>query len=174
MNASKKNSRKLILSDPVKRPLCLRVYPDPVLRKKCAPVTTYDRMIHDLANDMLIFMREHKGIGLAAPQVGILKEIIVADIGLGQICLINPKITHHSGSEKLEERCLSLPEYFLEIRRNTHITVSGFDPEGKKVKMEIQGLLARVIQHEIDHLHGTLICDYAPLRKGGGIEVLKN
>ncbi|MBN2145668.1 MAG: peptide deformylase, partial [Candidatus Aureabacteria bacterium] len=123
----------------------------------------------DLANDMLIFMREHKGIGLAAPQVGILKEIIVADIGQGQICLINPKIIHHSGSQILTERCLSLPEYFLEIRRHTHISVTGFSPEGKKLKMEIQGLLARVIQHEIDHLHGTLICDYAPLRKGGEI-----
>lgn len=165
MNTGKNKSSKLLISSPEKRPLSLRRYPDRILREKAKPVENIDGVIQKLTEDMRIFMKEHRGIGLAATQVGILKEIFVADIKGVPIYLINPKIVDRSGEESLVESCLSLPEYSVEIKRNTCVTLSGFTPEGKEVFYEVKGLLARVFQHEIDHLNGVLIADYSPLKR---------
>ncbi len=105
----------------------------------------------------------HHGIGLAAPQVGVLQRVILADIGNGLITLVNPEIIEGEGEVRLEEGCLSLPDIKVEISRKRSILVRGISPEEKEVKQEWSSLAARIIQHEIDHLNGLLIIDYARL-----------
>ena len=165
MNAAKKKTGKYVVSSPEKRPLIIRHYPDSLLRQKSDAIENFDGVLFKLTEDMKVFMKENRGIGLAAPQVGILKDFFVADIGGCPICLINPKIVDSSGEDKMVESCLSLPEYSREVKRSTQVTVTGFDLNGKEVVYEVKGLLARVFQHEMDHLRGVLICDYAPLKR---------
>ncbi len=116
-----------------------------------------------LIKAMIETMRDHKGIGLAAPQVGINEQIFVADPGDGDgpIAVINPKIVKKSGSGSLEEGCLSIPGVVLTIKRPSKITVRFRDENGKEVEKEFTELRARVLQHETDHLNGKLIIDYA-------------
>jgi len=113
---------------------------------------------------MLRFMKDRKGIGLAAPQVGVPQRIVVADIGDGPLRLVNPEIVGQGGSETAAEGCLSLPGVFVDVPRNTCIEVAARDARGHRVEFEAAGLLARVLQHEIDHLAGKLICDYGAVR----------
>ncbi len=141
----------------------LKFYPDPVLRKICLPVTELNNTIIHMIKKMSKIMYSRKGIGLAAPQVGSLDRVIIADIGEGLISMINPEILTGFGDDYMEEGCLSLPEAVVNIKRQQSIFVRYLDKnEGEKVS-EIDGLTARVIQHEIDHLNGVLIIDYAPL-----------
>ena len=142
------------------RPLSLCFFPDPLLRDKSEPVDSFDTVLQDFSNDMLAFMKKNNGIGLAATQVGVLKRIIVADLGNSPFCLINPEIQKASGENKMTEGCLSVPDATVEISRRTKIDVRGKDIKGKDIFIETKGLLARVLQHEIDHLNGVLICDY--------------
>ena len=142
------------------RPLSLRLYPDSILRQKAKLVQLFNTVLQDFANDMLVFMEQRDGIGLAAPQVGILQRIVVANIGEGPICLINPEIVAGSGTENMVEGCLSLPGYTVDVSRNKAIEIQGKNLEGKKIVHKLEGLMARVLQHEIDHLNGTLISDY--------------
>lgn len=104
-------------------------------------------------------LSEPKGVGLAATQIGVPLQIIVADIGEGPISLINPKILSHKGKDIDKEGCLSLPGIYAEVERWNWIRVIGLNRDGKKIQIEAEGLLARVIQHEIDHLHGILFID---------------
>ena len=108
-------------------------------------------------------MRHFAGIGLAAPQIGISKSLIVVDIGEGPIKLANPVVLNAKGSDKMEEGCLSIPGVGVVIGRPNKIVVSGLNEKGEVVEVEAQGLLARVLQHEIDHLKGRLIIDYMGL-----------
>jgi len=112
---------------------------------------------------MLVTMYQFAGIGLAAPQIGILKNLVVADIGEGPVRLANPVILEAKGKEKIEEGCLSIPGISVIINRPRKIIVSGLNEEGKTIEFKAQGLLARVLQHEIDHLNGKLIIDYLSL-----------
>ena len=121
---------------------------------------SFNTVLQDFANDMLFFMQHYDGIGLAAPQVGILQRIVVTDIGDSPICLVNPEIVAGSGTENMIEGCLSLPGYKVDVNRNTLIEIRGKSLKGKRVVYEVEGLLARVLQHEVDHLNGILICDY--------------
>jgi peptide deformylase len=139
----------------------LRFYPDRVLRQKAHPVVDLNGDLCNLVDKMARLMHENHGIGLAAPQVGVLKRIIMADVGEGLLALINPGILEQEGQDILEEGCLSLPEIQVQIDRNSTILVQGVDTEGKLKQMELNGLMSRVIQHEIDHLNGVLIIDYA-------------
>jgi peptide deformylase len=139
----------------------LKLYPDSVLRKKSLPINDVDGAVRDLMDGMAEIMYTYNGIGLAAPQVGMLQRIIIADIGEGLITLANPEILQKEGKDRLEEGCLSLPDIQVNIARSQSIFVSGINPEGKEVQHELSGLMARVIQHEIDHLNGVLIIDYA-------------
>ena len=129
---------------------------DPVLGKPCRVVETIDERICQLLDDMVETMHTAKGVGLAAPQVGILKRIAVIDVGDGPIELINPKIIAQSGRQNGPEGCLSVPGVFGEVERPMHVTVQAQNRKGETVQMVGDGLLARAFCHEIEHLDGKL------------------
>jgi peptide deformylase len=135
----------------------VRIYPDPILRKKAKPVESIDGKVKDIANRMAEVMYANKGIGLAAPQIGILSRILIADIGEGCRVLINPEIVGGEGESVMEEGCLSLPTIEVPVQRMEKVFVRGWNLEGKEVSLELFGFPGRVYQHEIDHLNGILI-----------------
>jgi peptide deformylase len=134
-------------------------YPNSILRKKCDAIETIDDEILQLAHDMLETMYEDKGIGLAAPQVGIIRQLIVLDIGDGPLALINPKVVEAEGSDIMEEGCLCLPGINIDVERSERVRVTALDTKGDAVDIDADDLLARALQHEIDHLSGKLIID---------------
>jgi peptide deformylase len=144
-------------------PLIIKKYPDSILREKSLEVKEISGKEVKLFEEMIFTMRHFAGIGLAAPQIGISKSLIVADIGEGPVKLANPVVLNAQGSDELEEGCLSIPGVGVVIDRPNKIIVSGLNEKGKIVEVEAQGLLARVLQHEIDHLRGKLIIDYMSL-----------
>ncbi|MBK5242483.1 peptide deformylase [Clostridium sp.] len=134
-------------------------YGDKRLNTECEKVKKVDRKILDLIDDMMDTLYEGTGIGLAAPQIGVLKRVILIDLGEEDgepIIIINPKITAKSGNEKDYEGCLSYLGYEGEVFRPTSVTVVGMNVKGKPVTYEAEGLLARAFCHEIDHLDGIL------------------
>ena len=138
-------------------------YPDPFLKQKCLPVTSFDKELKILADNMLKTMYESEGIGLSAIQIGVLKRIIVIDITeelKKPLILINPVITP-SNSKFLEfkEGCLSFPGIYESVKRNEEIAVDYNSVEGKKLSMKATGLLSICIQHEVDHLEGVVFLD---------------
>ncbi len=139
----------------------VRIYGDSCLRKKSSPVKKVGPSERILIASMIETMNDHKGVGLAAPQVGINEQIFVADVGDGPMAFVNPQIKKKRGSEVMEEGCLSIPGVLVDIKRPKNIVVHYLDENNKKVEREFDGLLARVIQHETDHLKGKLIIDYA-------------
>jgi len=141
----------------------LRLYPDSVLREKALPVDDVDGEVSDLIKGMAEIMYSYEGIGLAAPQVGVLKRVIIADIGEGLLSMANPEILQKEDEDRLQEGCLSLPDIQVEIERKKIISVRSISQQGKEIILELYGLMARVIQHEIDHLNGILIIDYTTL-----------
>ena len=140
--------------------LKIRKYPDNILRKVCQPVGKIRAAEKKLFDDMLNTMHAFKGIGLAAPQVGTLYRLIIADTQKGIIKLANPEICASKGAGRMTEGCLSVPDAAVEIIRAFEIMVSGINEKGDQVTIEAKGLTARVLQHEIDHLDGKLIIDY--------------
>lgn len=134
----------------------IRVMGDEVLGKKCKEVTTMTARTAVLIDDMLDTMYEAMGVGLAAPQVGILKRIVVIDVGEGPIILINPEILETSGSQTGEEGCLSVPGKSGCVTRPNYVKVKALDENMDEVIYEGEGLLARAFCHEIDHLDGHL------------------
>lgn len=139
----------------------IRNYGDPILRKKAKPVQNVDQLILRLLDDMAETMYASSGMGLAAPQVGVQKRLCVIDVGEGLLKLINPKIQNVSGSETGPEGCLSFPNVYGDVERFLKVTLKAFDPGGKPIRIEAEGLLARAIQHELDHLDGKLFVDTA-------------
>jgi len=142
--------------------LRIRKYPDPVLRKKALPVKAVTEIERRLIEDMIETMKLSDGVGLAATQAGVSKRIIVFNPSCDEWradALINPVISKKRGSEKKEEGCLSLPGINGLVRRSTHILVEGLDIKGRPVCFEAKDLLARIFQHEIDHLDGILFID---------------
>jgi len=140
----------------------LREYPDPILRRTAVPVAEVSKSVRTLLREMARIMYNHEGIGLAAPQIGVLRRLIIADIGEGLLSLINPEILHRRGEASLLEGCLSLPNVRVQVTRNESIVVRGIDAAEREITRDLSGLMARVIQHEIDHLNGVLILDYGP------------
>ena len=134
----------------------IRVEGDEVLTKVSRPVDKMTPRIHDLITDMLDTMYDAMGVGLAAPQVGILKRIVVIDIGEGPIVLINPEIIETSGEQTGEEGCLSLPGKWGIVTRPNYVKVRALNEEMEEVELEGEGLLARAFCHEIDHLAGHM------------------
>ncbi len=132
---------------------------DEVLRKKCHRVEKFDAKLHALLDDMYETMVEANGVGLAGPQVGILRRIAVIDVGEGKIELINPEIIKTSGEQTDEEGCLSCPGQWGEVTRPMKVTVKAQDRFGNEFKVKGTELLARALCHEIDHLDGTLFVD---------------
>ena len=146
-------------------PVTIKLYGNSVLRKKSREVKEIDGDIQKLIDNMAKLMYQNKGLGLAAPQVGILKRVIVADVGDGLVSLVNPKILWRQGKDTMAEGCLSIPGIDLEIKRSKEVIVEGLTKEEEKVQLGAVGLLARVLQHEIDHLDGILIIDYVPKKR---------
>ena len=142
--------------------LDLVTYPGPVLRKQAAVVKNVDGELIKTAEEMFSIMYENNGIGLAAPQVGVSRRLLVIDVredGRPVYVMINPRLTKRDGEAEAEEGCLSLPDVFGEVKRAEHIEVTYIDREGEEQTMEAEGMLARAIQHEIDHLNGVLFID---------------
>ena len=129
---------------------------DPVLTKVCRPVERFDAKLHQLLDDMYETMLEANGVGLAAPQVGLLRRLCVIDVGDGPIELINPEIIETSGSQNDAEGCLSFPGEFGMVERPNYVKVRAQDRNGEWYEMEGEELLARAFCHEIDHLDGVL------------------
>lgn len=143
--------------------LTVRLYGDPVLRQVATPVRDITAEIKRIIADMTETMWHQVGIGLAAPQVGLPYRILVMDDGKGGAqALINPEIESRSGTIREEEGCLSLPGVFGVIERSKTVTVKAMDAEGKPVSLEVTGLKARIVQHELDHLDGVLFIDRLP------------
>ena len=147
--------------------LQIRSVPDSVLKQKAKKVHTIDRSTRKLIRDMLETMHAEPGrVGLAAPQVGVPLRVIV--IGMPEeedVILINPKIVRRRGERVIDEGCLSVPGYFGQITRAESVTVKGRDQNSKEVRIKAEGLLAQVLEHEIDHLNGTLYIDHPEVRE---------
>jgi len=142
----------------------IRLLPDPVLRLKAKRVPENDASIHKLIEDMIESMYEARGVGLAAPQIGVSLRVIV--IGMPEeepFALINPEIVKRSGERTVDEGCLSLPGYRGELTRSTLVIAKGLNPAGKQVRIRAkENLLAQALEHEIDHINGTLYIDHLP------------
>jgi peptide deformylase len=134
-------------------------YPNPLLKKKARAVKRVDNVVRALIADMIQTMHEAPGVGLAAPQVGRSIRLIVVDVDDGPIALINPKIKKRSGEQVFIEGCLSVPNLEAPVKRAERITVQGLTRYGKTATLEAEGLIATVLQHEIDHLDGKLFID---------------
>ena len=139
----------------------IRTMPDPVLRQKSRRVKNIDGSIHRLVDDMLESMHAASGVGLAAPQVGITMRVVVIQLPEEEeIVLINPQIVRRTGEIVGVEGCLSIPGYFADVQRAAKVTVKALDRDGKETRLKGEDLLARVMQHEIDHLNGVLYIDH--------------
>jgi peptide deformylase len=139
----------------------IRTFGDPVLREPARPVESFDEALKRLAEDMIATMHEAPGVGLAAPQVGRSLRLIVFDVQdeQGPRTLANPVLRDEWGEQIEEEGCLSLPGLYFPVRRSMRVWAEGFDLDGHEVTIEAEDLLARVLQHEVDHLGGVLFID---------------
>jgi len=132
---------------------------DPLLRETSKPVSEITPRIHKLLDDMAQTMYDAAGVGLAAPQISVLKRIVVIDIGEGLIELINPEIISLEGEQEGPEGCLSVPSLLGKVKRADFVIVKALDRNGSEISIEATGFLARAIQHEVDHLNGILFTD---------------
>ncbi len=137
----------------------IRTLGDPILRKKSRKVDRIDDRIIVLLDDMMETMKQEDGVGLAAPQVGVLRQVITIDVGEGAIELINPVLIEAHGGITREEGCLSIPGKVGLVERPEKVVVKGLNRKGEEVKITGEGLLARALCHEIDHLNGILFID---------------
>ncbi len=140
-------------------------YPEPVLRQEARPITVFDEALKQLAADMGETMYDAPGVGLAANQIGVLKQIVVVDISKDEekkefIALVNPVISKGEGCVAGEEGCLSVLEYEAKVDRFQKIHVDAQDLDGKPISFDAEDRFARIIQHEVDHLRGTLFIDH--------------
>ena len=146
-------------------------YGNPVLRKRAVEIKNITDEIKKIAEDMVSIMHSAPGIGLAAPQINKSIRLVTIDLSVGEkkedlIVLINPKITHEEGQDTAEEGCLSVPGIYENVPRSFYLECTGYDLTEKEKRIEAEGLLARVISHEVDHINGILFIDHlSPLKK---------
>jgi peptide deformylase len=145
--------------------LSIRTYPDPVLRQRCADVHSFDEVIERLVADMVETMHAAPGIGLAASQVGVERRVAVVDLSVGEdpgqlLVLVNPVLLRAEGREDDSEGCLSIPDFTEKVTRPDSVVVAARDVRGRAYEVTAEGLLARAIQHEMDHLDGVLFVDH--------------
>ncbi len=139
----------------------IRHLPDTALRGKAKMVSTIDKSIHGLIDDMIKTMQQANGIGLAAPQIGIPLRVVVLEMPEEKaFAIINPKIVKRSGEREVIEGCLSAPGYQGAIKRSTSVTVKGLNRDGKEIRIKATGLMAQALEHELDHLNGVLYIDH--------------
>jgi peptide deformylase len=150
----------------------MRLYGDPVLRQKARPVESFDDALRELVTDMFDTMRAYHGVGLAANQVGVLQRVFVVEAVRGEgeeplrLALVNPTLSEATGAETGEEGCLSVPGIYEDVRRALKVRVQASDIQGEPVDFIAEDYLARVLQHEADHLDGVLFLDrLSPLRR---------
>ena len=146
---------------------------DEILRKKAREVDDVNDRIKEILNDMVDTLHKYNGVGLAGPQIGILKRIIVIDLydGKEPLKLVNPKIIKQKGEQEVEEGCLSFPNKFAKVIRPAEVVIEALNEKGKKIKITGKGLLAQALSHEIDHLDGILFVDkIIP----GTLEIIQN
>jgi peptide deformylase len=146
--------------------LTIKKLPSGILRKKAEAVRKVTDAERKILEDMAETMYFNSGVGLAAPQVGISRQLAVVDTGKGLVKMINPFIVKKYGQECQEEGCLSVPDVSVKVKRHTKITVEFLDDHGEVIRLSAEGLFARAIQHELDHLDGKLIIDYlGPIKR---------
>jgi len=152
--------------------LPVRLYGDPVLREKSRPIDTFDADLARLVDDMFETMRAYRGVGLAGNQVGVAQRVLVIEV-LGEegepplrLALINPRLSQHEGQQVDEEGCLSIPGVYDDVKRAMQVRVEAQDIQGQPLDFVAEGYLARIVQHEVDHLDGVLFTDrLSPLRR---------
>ena len=137
----------------------IRILGDDILAKPCRPVKEMTPRLRELVDDMLETMYEANGVGLAAPQVGVLRRIVVIDVGEGPIVMVNPEILERSGEQTGEEGCLSYPGKYGIVTRADYVKARALDVDMQEYEIEGEGLLARAIQHELDHLDGHMFVE---------------
>jgi peptide deformylase len=140
-------------------PFEIRTFGDPVLRQPALDVTEIDGSLKKLADDMLVTMYEAPGVGLAAPQIGVRKRLFVFDVGEGPGAIVNPRLDGHEEEWTYEEGCLSVPHLAWPIVRAKRVHLTGYDLDGNELSVEADELLARLFQHECDHLDGVLLLE---------------
>jgi peptide deformylase len=145
--------------------LDIRVLGDPILRQATKPVTEVTDELRRLVSDMFDTMHHARGIGLAAPQIGRTERLAVVEVDDTPLVLINPEIIERSGKAKREEGCLSIPDIYADVERPKNVVVRANDTEGNTFEIEATDLMARCLQHEIDHLDGKLFIDYLSVLK---------
>ncbi len=139
----------------------VRRFPDAVLRKRAKKVPGIDGSIQRLIDDMVKTMQQSRGVGLAAPQIGVSLRVMVLQMPEEEpLAIINPEIVKRSGEREVIEGCLSVPGYQGEIKRSTSVTVKGLDRQGKAIRVKATGLRAQALEHEIDHLNGVLYLEH--------------
>jgi peptide deformylase len=154
----------------------IRTYGDPVLRQRAAEVTDVDGSLVALADGMVEAMYAAPGLGVAAPQVGVAKRLFVYDLDddEGPRAIVNPTISEAEGEWTYDEGCLSVPGVYFTIMRARDVLLTGWDLDGNEVRIEASGLPARLFQHEIDHLDGTLLLEHLqPLQRKAGLRILR-
>lgn len=148
-----------------KKTFIISTYPAAILRKKTRFISNISEEIRGIIKKMSATMKNNKGIGLAAPQVGLDIQLAVVDTGEGLIKLINPIILKREGIDVMEEGCLSIPQTIVTVKRAKKITVQYSNDKKERVTKTYEGMTAKAIQHEMDHLNGVLIIDYLPWYK---------
>ena len=149
----------------------IRIYGDPVLRVRAAEVSAFDESLRALVQDLYDTMKAYNGLGLAAPQVGVSQRIFVVEVPIDderrdRFAVVNPQLDMKDGKETSEEGCLSMPGINEDVVRATELRMRGFDEHGKPFERRVDGLLARAVQHETDHLDGVLFTDrLSPLKR---------
>ena len=134
---------------------------DSVLRRRAKKISSIDRSVQRLVDDMIETMHYSEGVGLAAPQIGVSLRVIVLQMPEEEpVAIINPEIVKRSGEREVTEACLSVPGYSGEIKRALSVTVKGLDRQGKAIRIKAEGLRAQALEHEIDHLNGKLYIDH--------------
>ncbi len=154
------------------------IYPAEVLKERAEEVREFNQEVRDLVNDLFETMYRKGGVGLAANQIGVLKRVLVIDLhsrtekqGKEQLVLINPEIISQEGEVVKEEGCLSLPGLYRKVKRAAYVKVKAQNVEGEEFELEAEGLLARALQHEIDHLNGIVFIDrLSPIQKRLALE----
>ena len=143
----------------------IRTFGDPVLRLPCVEVTEFDATLRKLAGDMLETMYHAPGVGLAANQIGVQKRLFVYDVGDGPSAIVNPVLSRHEGEWEYTEGCLSVPDLAWPIVRYKEVHVDGFDLDGNPIAIDGDELMARMLQHEVDHLDGRLLLSHLDRRE---------